>query len=74
MAKEKCAAKPDKGEREETTTVIMTRSLAAVVRKIADHHDITMIEVWEKWGRPAIVREYKRIIDREYRELGGEGG
>lgn len=68
MADEKDAPTADR----EKTTVVVSRSLAGMVRTIADHHDITMSEVLDQHARPGILREYKKVLDAKQAELGGE--
>lgn len=60
-------------EREKiTTTVVVSRQLASMIRVIADHDDATMLEILDRHARPAILREYRRVLDAKQRELGGE--
>lgn len=68
MSNEKDAADREK------TTIVASRSLASMVRVIADHDDVTMLETLDRFAGPAILREYKRVLDAKQRELvGGEG-
>lgn len=64
----------EKEPERENTTVVMSRELAAMVRTIAAHRNITMAEAWEKYGRPAMTKEYRRVLD-DMRAVvaGGEG-
>ncbi len=65
---------PDIEAKPETTTVVMQRDLAAIVRTIADHRDTTMADVLEKYARPGIVREYRKVLEEMQRAIdaGGE--
>lgn len=66
---------PDTETKPETTTVVMNRDLASIVRTIADHRDTTMAEALEKYARPGLVREYRKVLDEMQRSIdaGGEG-
>jgi hypothetical protein len=55
------ASEKDTSERD-TITVVMARELAAMVRAIANHRNITMAEAWDRYGRSAITSEYKRVL------------
>lgn len=66
------ATEKDTPERE-TITVVMGRELAAMVKTIATHRDITMAEAWDRYGRPAILREYKKVLDEMHAVLGDPG-
>lgn len=57
----------------ETTTVVMGRDLASMVRTIADRRDVTMAEALEKYARPGLVREYRKVLDEMQELVGGEG-
>lgn len=45
-----------------TTTGVISRELAAMVRTIADHRDINMAEALERYARPAVAEEYRRVL------------
>lgn len=55
-----------------TTTIVANRDLAAIIRTIADRRDITMAETLEQYARPALMREYRKVLD-ELATLGDPG-
>ena len=61
------------GSERETITVVMGRELAAMVKTIATHRDITMAEAWERYGRPVILREYRKVLEEMHAVLGEAG-
>lgn len=67
MADEKDTVKAD------TTTIVANRSLAAMIRAIADRRDITMAEALERYARPALTKEYRKVLD-EMQSVLGEAG
>lgn len=69
MAKAKQTIEPNA----DRINIVSSRSFAKKVRAIADHRDITMAEVLERFASPAIEREYRKCLDEMTREIGGEG-
>lgn len=63
----------DTEQKIETTTVVMSRALASIVRTIADRRNITMAEALEQFARPGLMREYRKVLDEMQAEFGGEG-
>jgi hypothetical protein len=59
---------------EKPITLSAPRDLAQLLRIVAAHRDMTMIEALDKFLRPALDREYRKILDAENRDVGGEGG
>lgn len=64
----------------ETSTVAVSRDLAVMVKTIATHREITMLEVWDMHARAAVLREYRKVLNEMQRlaashlnEHGGEG-
>jgi hypothetical protein len=55
----------------ETTTIVANRPLASMLRTIADHRDITMAEALEKYARPALADEYRKVLGEMSAALGG---
>ena len=64
----------EKESERETTTVVMGRELAAMVRTIAAHRNITMADAWDKYGRNAISKEYQRVLNEMQSLVAGEAG
>lgn len=61
-------------EKRDTQNIAVSRELASMVRTIADQRDITMTEVLEKFARPTILREYRKVLEDMQAVFGGEGG
>lgn len=76
MPPEKTAEKTaeETKEKRDTQNIAVSRELASMVRTIADQRDITMTEVLEKHARPAILREYRKVLEDMQAVFGGEGG
>lgn len=71
---ERCRIMASEKDERETNTVVMYRDLVGMVRTIAGHRGLTMAETWEKYGRPAMLREYRKVLDEMQAViLGGEG-
>lgn len=64
----------EKEPERDTITIVMGRELAAMVRTIAAHRNITMAEAWERYGRPAITKEYRRVLSDMQTLVAGEAG
>lgn len=70
-------AKPQKPSTKavEKSTAVMSRNLNRMVRTIADHRDETMLEVLDRVAGPAVLKEYKRVLDEMHGALTlGESG
>ena len=67
------AKQNERATERETTTMTVGRDLANMLRAIADKHNITIPEAIEKYARPCIEREYRKVLDEMHRVLGEAG-
>lgn len=72
MAETKEAGAPAR----DMTSITTTRDFARRIREIADHRDITMADVLEKYGT-SLYTEHRKVTREKFdalnEELGGEG-
>ena len=54
------------------TSIAASVEFASKIRRIADHRNMTMVEVLEKFAGAAIDRENRKCVEEIHAEYGGE--